>query len=267
MTEADPVDLDDNTLASLARLICGDESAYYRPGRQIAAFFRRSGWPHVPDYDGGYRHEWVLERLRERAARPGALRQVLLRLADPREYQDDDAACPAVTAELNRVLALEGYQVGYAAGRPTLLARQPMLARPAQHAPIELMASLRQIVGDQDFGDHLQCRLDEARTAADNGAYLAAVIMLGSLLEGVLSDVAKVRTGRDHGDNLDTLIKLSVGQGWIDRDVDDYAHTLRQYRNLVHPRRHHYDNYTITSDTFTICWNVAVAALNDLAGT
>ncbi|HEX7306764.1 DUF4145 domain-containing protein, partial [Lentzea sp.] len=113
----------------------------------------------------------------------------------------------------------------------------------------------------------LRRRLDEAHTCLVHGAPTASIIMLGSVLEGVLYDVAKARSanGSAQHDNLNQLIKLAVREGWIGRDVDDYAHTLREYRNLVHPKRQVDHKYDPDSGTAEISWKVVVLALNDLA--
>ncbi|MGH8883685.1 MAG: DUF4145 domain-containing protein [Egibacteraceae bacterium] len=266
--DAPQVTLDGNTLDRIARLICGDDtSPRYRKGYELPKFFRGAGWDNVPGHDG-YRKDWTLEQLLERKDEQDALRQVLLRLADPREYLDDgDDVRADVVQELNQLLAVEGYQVLYVGGRPQLVEREPMLRSPAAKAPLELAASLAQVVTDPAFAHQLQQRLDEAHTCWNCGAPTAAIIMLGSILEGLLYDVAKTRSrdGREPKDFLDPLIKQAVREGWIGRDIDDYAHTLREYRNLVHPRRQLVDNYTPDDDTARIAWNVVISALNDLA--
>jgi hypothetical protein len=91
--------------------------------------------------------------------------------------------------------------------------------------------------------------------------------MLGSVLEGVLYDVALNRHtgGPQPQDYLQRLIDLAESKGWIAKDVTDYAHVLRDHRNLVHPRKQLIDDYKPEDDTVRIAWNVVVAALNDLA--
>jgi len=265
--ESNPVTLDGNTLERIAELICGDDtSPSYRRGFELPKFFLAAGWSGVPDFDG-YRRDWTLTQLRERQDDPTALAQALTRLADPREYLDDDEVRAQVVMELNRLLAVEGYQIVYERGRPQLVGQEPVLRRPALKAPLELTASLSEIVTDPRFAEQLRRRLDEAHTCWHAGAPTAAIIMLGSTLEGVLYDVAKARSpaDREPRDELDSLIKQAVKEGWIQRDVDDYAHTLRKLRNLVHPRRQLVDNYDPDTDMVRISWNVVVAALNDLA--
>ncbi|WP_028934840.1 hypothetical protein [Pseudonocardia spinosispora] len=260
------VRLDGNVLDGIATLICGDDTDYYRAGYQIAKFFRAAGWRDVDECEG-YRRTWAREQLEQRRDDSDALRGVLLRLADPREYLDDERSRAEVIIELNRLLAFEGLHVFYERGRPVLSQEVTAANRITMEQPAELKASLAEIVNDARFGDQLQGRLDEAYVCWHAGAPTAAIIMLGSLLEGVLYDVASSqrRDGKEPADFLAPLLKLAHAQGWIAREVFEYSEVLRGHRNLVHPRRQLVDSYAPDADIARIAWNVVVAALNDLA--
>ena len=267
MTEGIRIELDSKVLEGLASLICGDDAPYYRTGAEIQRFFEHAGWKNVGEVDG-YRRAWALECLEQRRQDSDALRQVLVRLADPREYVgEDDDVRTRVVRELNQLLSVEGYQVTYRRGRPIRIEQEPVVSRPMMHAPVELIASLADIVSDQTFGAQLQRRLDEAHICWEFGAPTAAIIMLGSVLEGVLYDVALSRhqDGKKPTDHLETLIDLAQQQKWIAQDVADYAHVLRDHCNLVHPKKQWTQSYAPEDDTVRIAWNVVVAALNDLA--
>lgn len=260
------VELDGNVLENVADLVCGDDgTAYYRRGFEIVKFFEAAGWDDVGELEGS-RRAWVVERLKERRDDPDALRKVLLRLADPREYLDNDDGWDEIVRELNQLLAVEGYQVVFERGRPALIEQDPTLRRPARKAPLELTASLADIVSDRDFGRQLRSRLDEAHACWSAGAPTAAIIMLGSLLEGVLYDVALARHtgGSKPTDNLRALIDTALERDWIARDVRDFGQALRDYRNLVHPKKQLTQNYDPDEDTVRVSWNVVVAVLNDL---
>jgi hypothetical protein len=260
------VELDDNVLDRLGDLICGDESTpHYRTAREISAFFEAAGWRRVGEVEGT-RRTWVVDLLRQRSRDSEALHRLLLRLADPREYLDDDDVRVHVVQDLNQLLAVEGYQILYAGGRPELITQTPTMKRPAMQAPVQLTASLTGIVSDVEFGRQLKSRLDEAYVCWQSGACTAAIIMLGSILEGVLYDVALTRhtEGRRPTDHLETLIDLAKDNRWIAQDVIDYAHVLRIHRNLVHPKKQQTQGYSPEEDTVRIAWNVVVAALNDL---
>jgi hypothetical protein len=265
--------LDANTLEELARVICGDDNLFYRKGYEIARFLENAGWHKVPEYDGEYRREWTIARLTERRDDPTDLEKVLLRLADAREYFDEPEQLPAVITAVNAFLIHEGYRLENPGGRARLVACDPTLAYPGEHAPAELKAVMSDIIRDPDMARLLQHRLDEARTCYANGAHVAAIIMLGSLMEGALVTVVLERDASLLGSTtpdkvyLDNLIKICHRQGWIDADVERFCHELRKYRNFVHPRAEIREAHTPDRDTLNVSWQVVSAALNDLAKT
>ncbi|MGW3470852.1 hypothetical protein ACWDKQ_20895 [Saccharopolyspora sp. NPDC000995] len=270
MTGQNPpnLQLDDNVLVGLAALICGDDSTpYYRRGFEIEKFFRAAGLSDAGELDG-YRKPWVLERLQEHRNDPDWIRAVVLRLSDPREYLGEKEIWEVVVAELNELLEIEGYRVSFAGTKPQIVEHQATLSRPASDTPVALTTSIAKLVSAGDFGRQLQARLDEAHVCWQSGAPTAAIIMLGSVLEGVLYDVALSMhsgTGKAPTDHLQSLINLAQEKGWIAKDVTDYAHVLRDHRNLVHPKKQWTQSYAPKDDTVRIAWNVVVAALNDLA--
>lgn len=264
--------LDDNTLDEIARLICGDDGPVYRQGWQLPIFLQHAGWEKVPEHDGAPRREWVLARLRERRDVPSDIEAVILRLADPREYLSEPGAVTEAARRLNTFLVHEGYQVQLPGGRPRIVECDPALAHPSQLAPVELKTTMGELVEDPALAAALQDRLDESQTCHANGAHIAAIIMLGGMLEGVLEDVLRARTPtgtRPPHDKprLEQLIEMAHSNGWIQADVKRFSHVLRQYRNLVHVAAQLRLGDVPDGDTFKVCWYVVVAALNDLAAT
>ncbi len=182
--------LDPNTLEQLAGLICDTDGPHHRQYWQLEKFFTNAGWFGVPPYDESGRERWTRELLLSRRDDPASIAQITRRLADPREYPDDPDSAVAIAEQLNRILAFEGLQVSYLNGRPELVERDPAFRTPAASAPLSLRADQAEIVHDNALTELLRKRLDEARTCREYGAHLSSVIMLGSVLEGVLNDVA-----------------------------------------------------------------------------
>ncbi|WP_327417495.1 hypothetical protein [Streptomyces sp. NBC_01233] len=151
------------------------------------------------------------------------------------------------------------------------VACDPSLGHPGEQAPVELKATMADVIADERMAQLLQRRLDEARTCFANGAHIAAVIMLGSLLEGVLLTVIQERdasllSGRDlKRINLAELIDICTQTRWIDADTKSYSHTLCDYRNFVHPHREFREEHKPDRDTLNVSWWVVNGALNDLA--
>lgn len=81
-----------------------------------------------------------------------------------------------------------------------------------------------QVVSDPNLAAVIQQRLDEARPCHDCGAYIATIIMLGSLLEGVLLFAAEERLAGPPPKPFDRmglqdLIALARRERWIQVDV------------------------------------------------
>jgi hypothetical protein len=64
--------------------------------------------------------------------------------------------------------------------------------------------------------------------------------------------------------SLSDLINVSYERLWIQQDIRDFSHVLRDYRNLVHPAKQRQSGFLPDKDTCSICWEVVRAALNDL---
>lgn len=262
---------DDSTLEELAAMVCGDEPGMKRrAGWELAPFLRRAGWEDVPDHDGSPRHRWVHTILRERQEdQAGDTERVILRLADRREYQQQPADYDAVIQRLQEVLALEGRRVDYRKGHPLLIEYDP--DEPPRPQRVELKVAIIDVVSDPDLARAVQLRLDEARICQEHGAYTSAVIMLGSLLEGVLVHAADVRnatvplTRPARDTRLQDLIHHAHTNQWIDQDARMASDLLRTYRNLVHPLAEKRAKHSADFDTADLCWSTVNAVLNDLA--
>ena len=271
---ADP--FDSSTLAEIAELICGDTAPLrYRKGYEIPQFLERAGCEYVPQYDGSPRHAWTLNVLRDlHEDDPADIERVVLRLADPREYGGEDHERKATLERLNKVLALDGRRVEYTKGRPVLVAHEATIDDGGTPLPrVELKVAVTDVVDDPDLARAAQLRLDEAKIAYDNGAYMATIILLGSLLEGVLLHAARTRQGtkplRGRPDKLGLgeLVDVAHQNGWIEFDAKTASHLVRHYRNMVHPLAEVRTNHAPNRDTADICWPVVNAVLNDLAAT
>ncbi len=277
---------DVNTLKEIAALICGTDGdgPVYRQYWEIRNFFAAAGWSDVPPFESGRgygRNRWTYDLLLERQDDPEAIAQVIRRLADRREYPKSPDMPFVVCELLNKVLAVEDLRIEYSHGHPQLNEVEFADAPPVPKAPAELHAYAAAIVRTPELAELLQQRLDEAEACHRSGANLSAVIMLGSVLEGILVDIAKhnmtqacqtVPPPRNRDGQLPVeewklshLIDVAHKCRWIDLDVKRFSQELREYRNMVHAAGelkdgHHPDGYT-----FAICREVVVAALNDLS--
>jgi hypothetical protein len=272
---------DDETLMGLAELICGDEGPLYRKGYEIPKFFKRAGLPCAEWDREATRRFWAQDRLREYQRTPGAMEKVILRLANPREYRGDAQQTTEATKRLNDLIRVEGHKVTHAGGEPKLVAASFTIDTVSNEI-VPLAYDLGPLVQDPALAEVLHARLEEARLARQAGAYLSVVILLGSVLEGALLALVQrkpaeanrsAKSPKDpksnkpkpfHAWKLVELIDVAHDCGWVAADIRAFAHSLREYRNLVHPYAQRMMNDSPDADTASICWTVMAAALNDL---
>jgi hypothetical protein len=130
----------------------------------------------------------------------------------------------------------------------------------------------------------IQARWKEAQRCQYAKAYLAAVIVMGSILEALLLSrcsmapssayqsrfAPKDRSGNSvaiHHWTLSTLIDVSVDCGWLKSDRGQFSHALRHSRNVVHPYEHARTNAEFDEATCKVCWQVLNASVEDLLTT
>jgi hypothetical protein len=246
-------ELDENTLIALTDLICGDDGPFRRTAPQLADFFRRAGWASISGYDGDSRRSWTRTQLLKRQHDPEALEQVLKRLVDPREYPSEPECATESLRRLNDLLQPERLYLSLNKdGRPQLHRGTPPDDKAiASLYTATLQYDVNDIVADKDIAALVQQRIDEVNICREHGAGLAAVILLGSLLEGLLLDAAENRTIPEttwaavqlHRPDsarkwsLAGLIKIAHHLGWIDFDVNKFGDAIKEFRDMVHVNR------------------------------
>lgn len=129
--------------------------------------------------------------------------------------------------------------------------------------------------------EELEKRWREAQRCAHVEAYTAAVIMMGSILEGLLLARAQLsastayqsqKAPRDKAGKtpaiqdwtLSTLIDVAADIGWIKVDRGKFSHALRDSRNVVHPWQAVMTRANFDQATCKTSWNVLDASVSDL---
>ncbi len=149
--------------------------------------------------------------------------------------------------------------------------------------PSELDNRFSRIGLDPSFTENLQNRWVEMNICANSGAYLASIILLGSVLEGLLlarlhRDIkiamTSARAPRDGKSGstktltdwtLQDYIAVSVDIGFVPKSVEKHIHELRDTRNLVHPNKQMTSNITADEPLYRISREVAETVIDALA--
>ena len=282
--------IDDSTLEAVAELICGsggdsgngyESPEQYRTMSEIRRLFQRAEL--VPQGQSSTRKWFVLESLQSING-ANSLERLLLRLASPKENRGDANVTQKMLSRLNDILHVEGLEVELLGVAPVLRERNPSVTVPkSRESPVAVLPDFHRLVQDDSLARILSFRWQEAQRCVQAGAYLAAVVMMGSILEGILlhrfendlevanrasSSPKNQRIGKPKPINewsLSDLIDVAHEVGWLEGDVKRFSHALRESRNLVHPYVQRLHGDLPDEDTCSICWQVVQAAIRDLS--
>lgn len=125
-------------------------------------------------------------------------------------------------------------------------------------------------------------RLEEAQSCMNAKAYLAVILLCGSVLEAVLLGAAREDPERFNRspvspkkDNkvklfpdwrLSELIDVAHNVGVLKLDVQKFSHGLRDFRNYIHPYEQMASGFTPDEYTAKVSFQVLRAALASVAG-
>lgn len=164
---------------------------------------------------------------------------------------------------------LTGLQANYAI---TLAADAPQ----RHTSTVDTPPNFTPLIGDIRMQAVLARRWEECAKCVEAGAPLAATVMMGGILEGLLlarvnqlSDKSPVfRAKSAPKDKTEIPLKLSGWTlknymdvahelGWISRTTRDVGEVVRDYRNYVHPQKEYSHGITISTDDARMLWEVA----------
>jgi len=129
----------------------------------------------------------------------------------------------------------------------------------------------------------IESRLTEAGKAMAAGAYLATILLCGSVLEAVLLGAAQREPARFNGASasakspdgsvkrfhewsLAQFIDAATEVGLLKPDVKKFSHGLREFRNYIHPYEQMQSGFSPDQHTAKVCFQVLSAALASVAG-
>jgi hypothetical protein len=129
--------------------------------------------------------------------------------------------------------------------------------------------------------EELDRRWREAQRCVHVEAFISAVILMGSILEGLLLARAQLaasqayqstRAPRDkagkapaiHEWTLSNLIDVATDIGWLKIDRGKFSHALRESRNVVHPWQAVMSRANFDEATCKTSWHVLDSSVDDL---
>lgn len=128
----------------------------------------------------------------------------------------------------------------------------------------------------------IEQRIKEIQKCLQSDSSLSVIFLCGSTLEGILLNQA-LQNPKDFNtatsapkDNdkkvkqfpnwtLNDFINVAHEQKFIGLDVKKFSHSLRDFRNFIHPYEQHSLNFSPDKHTAKISWQVLQAVIDDLS--
>ncbi len=244
--------------------------------RTFADFFQENG---INIYDPRYEDGGTSKanRLRSflRSTPPPRSGQILAALLD---YRQSGGGADLRADTLARYLAVVQRLGG---STPASVRAQPQgsIAEAAMLAHLFKPEVFARLPGDADLHAVLVARMREAQRCVEHDAWLSAVILSGSVLEGMA-----LGFGAAHPERVNRAYAEQYGKGaprladwklheWItvltrlrafSPNVEKFGHALRDFRNYVHPAEQLARGFSPDGHTARISFHVVQAAAEDL---
>lgn len=140
------------------------------------------------------------------------------------------------------------------------------------------------LVGNEQMREILTRRWNECAKCVSADAHLAAIVMMGGLLEALfvarankmpdktaLTSAASAPKDKSTGKTtnyqewmLDSYIKVGFELNWITESAKDIADKLKEYRNFVHPAKELRYGVTLGLNDSSMFWQVTKALAHQL---
>lgn len=132
---------------------------------------------------------------------------------------------------------------------------------------------------DNELEKILKFRIMEIKSCLENKNPLSAIFLMGSVLEGILFGFSQsfediyLQEGKRLNNkikklddiSLNYLIEISFNKGFLKNDVDNFSHSLRKFRNYIHPNKQLKEEFYPDMHTAKICWAVLQATIYQLS--
>ena len=132
--------------------------------------------------------------------------------------------------------------------------------------------SIEKLNLNTEMQEVIKMRIEEIKKCLRSKAPLATIFLCGSTLEGILLSVAENHADkfkaitispkdRNQKWTLSDLIDVSKEIGLLNEDVKKFSHSLRKFRNYIHPYQQAVEEFNPDEHTAKICWQVLKLAI------
>lgn len=274
------------TLEKLRSLI--NEETEYRSGPKLVDFFNDLGFS--DSYGQGFPSRWVYtdEKLSKINGTP-ELDKCIKKLFAPVNFVGRFTDLDKFIKDFNQYLAFDGWQV---VRNNTIItftkAGEIKFEDKIEDKEDNFLKkefseiSLDKLGLDTMITEIINIRFDEIKSCLTAKASLSVIFLAGSSLEGILLGMTtkypkefnlcksspKDKEGKVkafHEWTLSNLIDAAHDIGLLNEDVKKFSHSLRDFRNYIHPFAQMNARFNPDEHTAKICWQVLKAAINQLS--
>lgn len=267
-----------------------NEKTEYRSGPKLIKFFKEFGFNH--SYGQGFPSRWkYTDDCLEKINGTPHLDKCIRNLFSPASFIGRIGELDGYIAEFNQYLAFDKWQVQRDEAEITFKKLKKVELNESDVKAANLSESeflSREFSGfsisdlglDPNITDVLNKRLDEIEKTYKAGAYLSSILLAGSSLEGIFLGLASsnprafntVKSSPKDGDGkvkqfhdwtLSAFIGVAKDLQLIQLDTHNFSHTLRVFRNYIHPYQQMSSGFTPREHTAKICLQVLKAVITE----
>lgn len=279
--------LQKKTLEKLRNLI--NEETEYRSGPKLVDFFNSLGANDSYNRGGGFPSRWIYtdEKLSKINGTP-ELDKCIRILFAPVNFIGRIAELDKFIFDFNQYLAFDGWQVLRKETEITFAkAGKIKFEEKAEVKEEDFLErefsdiSLDELGLESFITETLSIRFDEIKKCLNAKASLSVIFLSGSSLEGILLGIAskhqkefnqskaspKDKEGKVkpyYEWTLSNFIDTAHDIGLLKEDVKKFSHSLRDFRNYIHPYAQVSSRFNPDEHTAKICWQVLKAAIYQL---
>lgn len=281
--------LQQKTLEKLRDLITHETE--YRSGPALVSFFNSLGYNDT--YGQGFppRSKYVDIKLAPMNGTP-QLDQCIKKLLSPVNFVARISDLDRLIADFNQYLVFDGWKIvresidiKFAKATDTDFEPKPVIAEIKVDDFLKKEfseISIEKLGLDGVITETLNLRFDEIKNCLSVKAPLSVIFLCGSTLEGILLGIAskhprefnqakaspKDKEGKSlqfHQWTLSNFIDVAHEVGLLKEDVKKFSHSLRDFRNYIHPYEQVSARFNPDEHTARISWQVLKAALFQLS--
>jgi hypothetical protein len=161
-------------------------------------------------------------------------------------------------------------------GQASIMKHENQLSLITEISDIKLEAFL----SDENLIEIIYQRINEIIQCLNANAPLSVIFLCGSILEGILFTIAKENPQKFNSSKsspkkdekvkeigqwtLNDFIVVSSDLGLLSDDITKHSHSLKDFRNYIHPREQAKSKFNPNIDTAKIEWQVLKTAITQL---